>query len=60
MFDLSLAPIIRSERERDLAADLRGRRMLAAIAQETALEPASTRRSLPQRAAPTRVRAAGR
>ena len=60
MFDLSLAPIVHQERERDLTADLRGRRLLATITEETALEPASTRRPLPQRAATTRVRAAGR
>ena len=60
MFDLSLAHIVTTERERDLAADLRGRRTLTATTEETALEPASARRPVPLRASSTRVRAVGR
>ena len=60
MFDLNLAHIDGPERERDLAADLRSRRMLAATAEETAVEPSPVKRPSSNRTPPARVRALGR
>ena len=60
MFDLSLAHIVQAERDRDLAAELRGRRTLAATTEQTAVDLAPVRRPLPARTASTRVRAVSR
>ena len=58
MFDLALAHILSAERERDLATDLRDRRILKA-AQATTAAPAAARRSAAPRT-PARTRAYGR
>jgi hypothetical protein len=60
MFDLNLATIVNTERERDLTADLRARRMLAATSEETAVETAPVRRPVQARAASARMRPIGR
>lgn len=59
MFDLSLAHFHTAERERDLAADLRDRRILKAAAQSAAQAAATRRPSATPRPA-TRARAYGR
>ena len=58
MFDLTLAHIHSAERERDLATDLRDRRILK-VAQATAAAPTAARQSDAPRT-PARTRAYGR
>ena len=59
MFDLNLAHIQRTERERDLVAELRAREILKASVVSTATEPAASRPAQSTRVA-TRARALGR
>ena len=59
MFDLSLAQFHAAERERDLASDLRDRRILKAAAQPTGPAAATRRPSATVRPTPS-ARAYGR